>query len=375
MLINGLKGKKRMKQIGWFRALGLAAITLTAGHTLAAQAGSSNDPVLARLKAQFPVTVFSPDASQVVTAGAVVTLQKDGFLVFLLPVAAHPVSAYKNGRLSQGFGDTFTTCLANGIGRPDGCNGIPQKILATGEKFWISAIVVGKKDIVLVAVTDPYDDGRYIGELKFPFGKGQIPTPDEAVRMVSEVLTPEPPQGQPAQDQGSQQPAAPQSAPFMNPAQGGQEPPIAGQYSLPAGPHLLLLPNGSFTKFVGGGQGQGQYAVDGDNLTLTFTSTGFAQHFKIQGGNLVDVNTQQSWARSGDAPEAPPAPLPDIAPPPPPADAPPPVPPTIAIGQTMDQVSTAFGAPLKVARLGAKVIFYYKDMKVTFTNGKVTDVE
>lgn len=68
----------------------------------------------------------------------------------------------------------------------------------------------------------------------------------------------------------------------------------------------------------------------------------------------------------------PPAPMPDIAPPPPPADTPPP---TIAIGQTMDQVTAAFGQPLKVAKLGVKVIFYYKDMKVTFTDRKVGDVE
>jgi hypothetical protein len=61
-----------------------------------------------------------------------------------------------------------------------------------------------------------------------------------------------------------------------------------------------------------------------------------------------------------------------IAPPPPPADAPPP---TIALGQTMDQVAAGFGQPLKVAKLGVKTIFYYKDMKVTFTNGKVSNVE
>jgi hypothetical protein len=66
------------------------------------------------------------------------------------------------------------------------------------------------------------------------------------------------------------------------------------------------------------------------------------------------------------------APMPDIAPPPPPADAPPP---TIVLGETMDQVTAAFGQPLKVAKLGAKTIFYYKDMKVTFTNGKVSNVE
>jgi outer membrane protein assembly factor BamE (lipoprotein component of BamABCDE complex) len=61
-----------------------------------------------------------------------------------------------------------------------------------------------------------------------------------------------------------------------------------------------------------------------------------------------------------------------IAPPPPPADAPPP---TIAIGQTKDQVTAAFGQPTKAAKVGAKEIYYYKDMKVTFTNGKVSNVE
>jgi hypothetical protein len=67
-----------------------------------------------------------------------------------------------------------------------------------------------------------------------------------------------------------------------------------------------------------------------------------------------------------------PAPLQAIAPPPPPADAPPP---TIALGQTKDQVTAGFGQPTRVAKLGVKEIYYYKDMKVTFTNGKVTNVE
>jgi hypothetical protein len=38
-------------------------------------------------------------------------------------------------------------------------------------------------------------------------------------------------------------------------------------------------------------------------------------------------------------------------------------------------VTTAIGQPVKAAKIGAKDIFYYKDMKVTFINGKVTDVE
>ena len=69
---------------------------------------------------------------------------------------------------------------------------------------------------------------------------------------------------------------------------------------------------------------------------------------------------------------APVAPMPEIAPPPPPADAPPP---TIALGQTKSQVTAAFGQPVRTAKLGVKEIYYYKDMKVTFTNGKVSNVE
>ena len=69
---------------------------------------------------------------------------------------------------------------------------------------------------------------------------------------------------------------------------------------------------------------------------------------------------------------APAAPMPEIAPPPPPADAPPP---TIALGQTKSQVIAAFGQPVRMAKLGVKEIYYYKDMKVTFTSGKVSNVE
>ena len=87
-----------------------------------------------------------------------------------------------------------------------------------------------------------------------------------------------------------------------------------------------------------------------------------------QGGQAADAPA----AAPAPAPIPSPAPIADIAPPPPPSDAPPP---TIAIGQTRDQVTAGFGQPVRIAKLGAKEIFYYKDMKVTFTNGKVSNVE
>jgi len=75
------------------------------------------------------------------------------------------------------------------------------------------------------------------------------------------------------------------------------------------------------------------------------------------------------------APQQAEAPPPPIPPPPPPADAPAPEPKTVALGQTKDLVVANFGQPDKIAKVGAKEIYYYKDFKVTFVNGKVTDVQ
>ena len=48
---------------------------------------------------------------------------------------------------------------------------------------------------------------------------------------------------------------------------------------------------------------------------------------------------------------------------------------TVAVGQTKDQVTAALGKPERAAKVGARDIYYYKDMKVIFTNGRVSDIE
>ena len=59
-----------------------------------------------------------------------------------------------------------------------------------------------------------------------------------------------------------------------------------------------------------------------------------------------------------------------------PAVAAPPAPPAeIALGQTVDQVTGALGQPKNMVDLGAKKIYVFKDMKVTFKDGKVADVQ
>jgi hypothetical protein len=62
------------------------------------------------------------------------------------------------------------------------------------------------------------------------------------------------------------------------------------------------------------------------------------------------------------------------------ADIPPPSPPPtparkLAKGMTTEQVRASFGEPESVIDLGSKVIYKYKDLKVTFLDGKLSDVE
>ena len=77
-----------------------------------------------------------------------------------------------------------------------------------------------------------------------------------------------------------------------------------------------------------------------------------------QGGNQQGGNQQGGGGGGGQAQQAPP-----------------PEPAQIEKGQTPDQVKAALGQPDKIVNLGAKQIYVYKDIKVTFINGKVADVQ
>jgi hypothetical protein len=48
---------------------------------------------------------------------------------------------------------------------------------------------------------------------------------------------------------------------------------------------------------------------------------------------------------------------------------------TIQMGMTTDQVQGSLGQPSKIVNLGPKQIYVYKDLKITFLNGKVVDVQ
>jgi hypothetical protein len=47
----------------------------------------------------------------------------------------------------------------------------------------------------------------------------------------------------------------------------------------------------------------------------------------------------------------------------------------IALGQTIEQVVASLGSPKQIVKLGPKQIYVYSDIKITFVDGKVSDVQ
>jgi hypothetical protein len=256
----------------------------------------------------------------------------------------------------------------------------------------VTSIQVQNDGVLFQLYSDPYDNLRYYANLKIPFpNKKEVPSVDTAVQVVAEVLTVVP-QGDQASQEGPTASTPTAAAP-------GQDPmaTVEGTYFRKG--HLSdtmeLGPDGMFALVLNGRRYDGNYTVQGEELSVSGPKLG--QHKFSLVGNVIK-GLLATWEKpvtpqnvavapaasptpaavgsvAAPAPASVPAPMADVAPPPAPVDLPPPVPPTIALGQTMDQVTAAFGQPLKVAKLGAKTIFYYKDMKVTFTDGKVTNVE
>jgi hypothetical protein len=283
-----------------FRKSVIALLSILVFFSCAAVNAQDAASIQQKLIAQYPLTKASADKTDIVTAGAVLVLEKDNLLMYTVTTTVEPQNTYKNGKISQGVFNAAKKCkfcaFVPGVSSVAAqVPNVDQRTFVAGEKFWVTGIEAQDDGIVFKLLSDPYNDVRYYSMLKFPFTKGSVPPADTFISMVAEVI-----KVAPADDSGSSS-----SADKQSPASGT---PVAGQGQSPA----------------------------------------------------------PQPAQTAMAP---------IPPPPPPPDAPPPAPKTIAKGQTKDVVVAILGQPSKVVKLGSKEIDVYPDMKVTFVNNKVTDVE
>ncbi len=110
----------------------------------------------------------------------------------------------------------------------------------------------------------------------------------------------------------------------------------------------------------------------GIQLTADQVEGLIAEVFSVQAADTAAAPAQQAAPPVAPPPAGPVQPPPPIIPPPPPPPADPIV---VSLGQSPDQVTSEVGQPDHINKVGAKQVYVYKDMKVTFLNGKVTDIQ
>ena len=83
----------------------IAALALSAMLFCLAQPLHAQNPALEQsLKAQFTLTKMTADKSDILTAGSVLDLHKDGLQMCGTDAVSPITTTYKNGKLSAGFG-------------------------------------------------------------------------------------------------------------------------------------------------------------------------------------------------------------------------------------------------------------------------------
>jgi hypothetical protein len=160
----------------------------------------------------------------------VLVLHKDGLVMYSSDTGIPPLNIYKDGRLQLSGGNAFRGLGAMMLRSPGAAatSGIPQRKFVSGEKFWVTAINIQQDGVVFNVYSDPFNDVRYYGLLKFPFPKGSVPSADVVQRTVAEVISIQPPDAS-GGDQTAQG-GAPQGnggPPAPNPAQTPPPAPLA----------------------------------------------------------------------------------------------------------------------------------------------------
>ena len=247
------------------------------GTEAVAQSTTPIDSIQKQLLQFYQPAKATADGTDLVTAGAVLVLQKDHLLMDRVDQPLPAINTYQNGAISSPAAALRSMKLVNvflkyvpGAGQVASASDSANSAAGTdatrefvaGEKFFVTKIDTRADSVVLYFISDPIKDVRYHASLKFPFPKGASPSPDDVAALVSEVIK-----------------------------------------------------------------------VDDTSQDQNASS-----------------NSQQGAAAAPDTK-------------------------TIAVGQTRDQVVAMFGAPSKIVQLGTKEIDVFPDMKVTFVQNKVVDVQ
>jgi hypothetical protein len=176
---------------------------------LAAAPCSGAQGLQKQLESKYTITKTTDDKTDIVTAGAVLILEKDKLLMYATTTGAPPQNTYKDGRLSSGAFGAHEKAQAFGsfIGHPPPKT-VTTRYYVTGEKFWVTRIDTLADGVVFTLFTDAVNDVRYYCTLKFMYPHGATPSADQVLSTVGEVLKVQQDDSAPADNKGGEQQAA-----------------------------------------------------------------------------------------------------------------------------------------------------------------------
>lgn len=198
-----------------FSMLLLAANTLFFLPMLARAQGGGLAEIQKQLTTLYTPAKATADGTDLVTAGAVLVLQKDNLQMCKVEQPLTTANFYKNGAINQGGLGGFLKAMnvlskfgaaagAPGAAAGSAAGAAPSgetRQFVAGEKFFVTHIATAPDGVTFAFISDPIKDQRYKSTLKFAFAKGAVPSPDDVAAMVSEVIkvdAPEEPEQAPA---------------------------------------------------------------------------------------------------------------------------------------------------------------------------------
>jgi hypothetical protein len=228
-------------------AMGFALASAIGTMALQAQVGDPGTLIKEKLVSEIKLTKASAAHDDVVTAGDIVVLHRDGLIMCSSASPYAQLNVYSNGVLAPNIKNRAKNAgmsvlkshlpFGGGGSVADAANNAcSQRKFVTGEKFWVTDVVLQKDGILVSAISDPYNDVRYYGEISFPFPKGApVPPVDDFVKTVHEVIT-----VQPSDDKSTTDTAA-AAGPAAAPAATAPAAPAAAP-AAPAAPMAAIAP-------------------------------------------------------------------------------------------------------------------------------------
>jgi hypothetical protein len=303
-----------------------------------------------QMKTQYTLTTLAGDGSVKGTPGTVLVLRKNDLNAVPGNAIAYYTNSLKGGRLTH-------PAMANIFFKEE-----IVKTFASGEQFFVIDCQAKDDAVVLFLFSyNTYDGVLYKADVQFPFPKGYLTdvTLSQVQEAIGEVFSVASP------------PQTEQTAQAVEP---GPATSVPGVYFRrdKTSDYIEFKTDGTLHLLQGGKNYDGNYEVQADTITIHGKrlppSSG-----RLIGNTMVDPHGAV-WEKQPDS-----NPPPDSAVLAPSVEAPQPAPPaapvTIKLGDSTDQVVASMGQPDRIAKVASKEIYFYKDMKITFLDGKVSDIQ